>query len=157
MKQHIYVDADACPVKPEIVRVARRYDVAVTLVAASWMRIEADDRLTLEVVAGGFDAADDWIAARVGQDDLVITADIPLAARCIAAGARVLAPTGRPFTESNIGDVLATRNLLAELRGAGMETGGPAPFDARDRSRFLQAMDQAVQAMRRGQRREGPP
>ena len=128
---------------------AQRYDVAVTLVAATWMRIPQDARITLEVVGGGFDAADDWIAARVGPGDLVITADIPLAARCIAAGARVLAPTGRAFTESNIGDVLATRNLLAELRGAGMETGGPAPFDARDRSRFLQALDQAIQALRR--------
>ena len=135
--------------KPEIFRVAQRYDVAVTLVAASWMRIPADERITLEVVAEGFDAADDWIAARVVPDDVVITADIPLAARCIAAGACVLAPTGRPFTETNIGDVLASRNLLAELRGAGMETGGPAPFEARDRSRFLQALDQAVQAQRR--------
>lgn len=146
---HIYVDADACPVKPEVYRVAERYAVGVTLVAASWMRIPGDARITLEVVAEGFDAADDWIAARVGPADLVITADIPLAARCIAAGARVLGPTGLPFTEANIGDTLATRNLLAELRGAGMEIGGPAPFQARDRSRFLQALDQAVQALRR--------
>jgi uncharacterized protein YaiI (UPF0178 family) len=136
-------------VKPEIFRVAKRYDVPVTLVAASWMRIDEGPRVTLEVVEGGFDAADDWIAARVGPDDLVVTTDIPLAARCIAAGAQVLAPTGRPFTEANIGDVLATRDLLAELRGAGMETRGPAPFDARDRSRFLQALDQAIQALRR--------
>ena len=146
---HIYVDADACPVKPEILRVAQRYDVDVTLVAASWMRVAEGPRLMLEVVSDGFDAADDWIAARVGEDDLVITSDIPLAARCIAVGAQVLAPTGRPFTEANMGDVLATRNLLTELRGAGMATGGPAPFDARDRSRFLQALDQAVQALRR--------
>jgi uncharacterized protein YaiI (UPF0178 family) len=136
-------------VKPEIFRVAKRYDVGVTLVAASWMRIDEGPRVTLEVVEGGFDAADDWIAARVGPDDLVITADIPLAARCIAGGAQVLPPTGRPFTEANIGDVLATRDLLTELRGAGMETRGPAPFDARDRSRFLQALDQAIQALRR--------
>jgi uncharacterized protein len=138
-------------VKPEICRVAERYDVAVTLVAASWMRVGTDARITLEVVGGAFDAADDWIAAKVTPDDLVITADIPLAARCIAAGAHVLAPTGRPLTASNIGDVLATRNLLSELRGAGMVTGGPAAFDARDRSRFLQALDQAVQALRRSQ------
>ena len=97
----------------------------------------------------GFDAGDDWIVARVTPDDLVITADIPLAARCIAAGAQVLGPMGRPFTESNIGDVLATRNLLADLRGGGMETGGPAPFEPRDRSRFLQALDRAIQASRR--------
>ena len=146
---HIYVDADACPVKPEIYRVAQRYEVRVTLVAASWMRIPTDANVALEVVAEGFDAADDWIAARVAPNDLVITADIPLAARCVAVGAQVLGPTGRPFTESNIGDMLATRNLLAEMRGAGMETGGPAPFEPRDRSRFLQALDQAVQALRR--------
>jgi hypothetical protein len=136
-------------VKPEIYRVAQRYEVGVILVAASWMRIPTDASVTLEVVAGGFDAADDWIAAQVAPNDLVITADIPLAARCVAAGARVLGPTGRPFTEENIGDALATRNLLAEMRGAGMETGGPAPFEPRDRSRFLQALDQALQSLRR--------
>jgi uncharacterized protein len=115
------------------------------------MRIPPDVNVELEVVAEGFDAADDWIAARVAPHDLVITADIPLAARCVAAGARVLGPTGRPFTEENIGDALATRNLLAEMRGAGMETGGPAPFEPRDRSRFLQALDQAVSdLLRRG-------
>jgi uncharacterized protein len=145
----IYVDADACPVKPEVYRVAQRYEVGVILVAASWMRVPGDANIMLEVVAEGFDAADDWIAARVGPSDLVITADIPLAARCVAAGARVLGPTGRPFTEENVGEALATRNLLAELRGAGMETGGPAPFEPRDRSRFLQALDEAVQALRR--------
>ena len=128
---------------------AQRYDIGVTLVAASWMRTPAIPAIRLEVVAEGFDAADDWIAGRVTPGDLVITADIPLASRCIAAGAQVLGPTGRPFTEANIGDVLATRNLLAELRGAGMETGGPAPFEPRDRSRFLQALDQAIQALRR--------
>ena len=127
---------------------AQRYEVGVTLVAASWMRTPASPAITLEVVAGGFDAADDWIAGQVTAGDLVITADIPLAARCIAAGAQVLGPTGRPFTEANIGDALGTRNLLAELRGAGMETGGPPPFHARDRSRFLQALDQAIQALR---------
>ncbi len=128
---------------------AQRYEIGVTLVAASWMRTPASPAIRLEVVAEGFDAADDWIAGRVTPEDLVITADIPLAARCIAAGAQVLGPTGRPFTEANIGDVLATRNLLAELRGAGMETGGPAPFEPKDRSRFLQALDQAIQALRR--------
>jgi len=136
-------------VKPEIYRVAQRYEVGVILVAASWMRIPTDTNVALEVVAEGFDAADDWIAARVGVSDLVITADIPLAARCVAAGARVLGPTGRPFTEENVGEALATRNLLAEMRGAGMETGGPAPFEPRDRSRFLQALDRAVQSLRR--------
>lgn len=145
----IYVDADACPVKAEIVRVAGRYQVGVTFVAASWMRLPEAPGVALEVVADAFDAADDWIALRVAPHDVVVTADIPLAARCLEAGARVLGPNGRPFTADNIGDVLATRNLLADLRGAGQVTGGPAPFGAKDRSRFLQALDQAVQASRR--------
>jgi hypothetical protein len=146
---HIVVDADACPVKPEVYRVAERYGLEVTLVAASWMRVPADPRVTLQVVEQGFDAADDWIAERAGPASIVITADIPLAARCLAKGAYVLGATGRVFTEENIGDTLATRDLLATLRGAGEVTGGPAPFDARDRSRFLQALDQAVHAVRR--------
>ena len=146
---HIVVDADACPVKAEVYRVAERYALEVTLVAASWMRVPVDERVRLEVVDAGFDAADDWIAERVGPASIVITADIPLAARCLARGAYVLGPTGSPFTEANIGDVLATRDLLATLRGAGEVTGGPPPFDARDRSRFLQALDQAVHAVRR--------
>jgi uncharacterized protein YaiI (UPF0178 family) len=101
----------------------------------------------------GFDAADDWIAAHAGRDDIVITADIPLAARCLALGAYALGHTGRRFTESNIGDAVATRNLLSELRGAGLDASGPPPFDARDRSRFLQALDQAVHALRRAKGR----
>ena len=145
----IYVDADACPVKPEVYRVAERYDLSVTLVAHSWMRIPSDPRLSLEVVDQGFDAADDWIVEHAEPNDIVITGDIPLAARCLERGATVLGHTGRPFTESNIGDAVATRNLLAEMRGAGIESGGPAPFDARDRSRFLQALDRAVHALRR--------
>ncbi len=145
----IYVDADACPVKPEVVRVAQRYGLGVTFVAGSWMRVPGGPDVVLEVVDRGFDAADDWIAARVAPGDLVVTADIPLAARCLAAGAGVLGTTGRPFTEANIGDALATRNLLAEMRGAGIEAGGPPPFDPRDRSRFLQALDRAIHAPRR--------
>jgi uncharacterized protein YaiI (UPF0178 family) len=146
---HVFVDADACPVKPEVYRVAERYDLEVTLVAASWMRLPANGRVALQVVEHGFDAADDWIAERAGPASIVITADIPLAARCVAAGAFVLGTTGVPFTEANIGDTLATRDLMATLRGAGEITGGPAPFDARDRSRFLQALDNAVHAVRR--------
>jgi len=146
---HIYVDADACPVKEETYRVATRYGIPVTLVAGSWMRIPSRPQLTLEVVDQEFDAADDWIVAHVGKGDVVITSDIPLASRCIERGAQVLSPTGRPFTASNIGDALATRNLLSELRGAGLDSSGPPPFDSRDRSRFLQALDQAIQAMRR--------
>jgi len=136
-------------VKQEVYRVARRYALGVTLVAGSWMRVPGGPDIALEVVDQGFDAADDWIVAHVVPDDIVITADIPLAARCLAGGAHVLGPTGRPFTESNIGDALATRNLLAEMRGAGLESGGPPPFDPQDRSRFLQALDRAIHALRR--------
>jgi uncharacterized protein YaiI (UPF0178 family) len=146
---HIYVDADACPVKPEVYRVAERHGLPVTLVAGTWMRIPSLPNLSLEVVGQSFDAADDWIASHAGKGDIVITSDIPLAARCLERGARVIGNTGHPFTESNIGDAMATRALLSELRGAGLETGGPAPFDPRDRSRFLQALETAVQAMRR--------
>ena len=135
--------------KQEVYRVARRYALGVTLVAGSWMRVPGGPDIALEVVDQGFDAADDWIVAHVVPDDIVITADIPLAARCLAGGAHVLGPTGRPFTESNIGDALATRNLLAEMRGAGLESGGPPPFDPQDRSRFLQALDRAIHALRR--------
>lgn len=150
----IYVDADACPVKPEVYRVAKRHGVGVTLVAGSWMRVPPGQDIVLEVVGQGFDAADDWIASHAGTGDVVVTADIPLAARCVANGARVLGTTGRPFTEENVGEALATRNLLADLRGAGLETAsGPPPFDPRDRSRFLQALDQALHALRR----EGGP
>jgi uncharacterized protein len=145
----IYVDADACPVKQEVYRVAQRYGLGVTLVAGSWMRIPSGADIALEIVDQGFDAADDWIVAHVGADDIVITADIPLAARCLERGAYVLGTTGRPFTEANIGDALATRNLLSELRSAGIESGGPAPFDSRDRSCFMQALDRAIHALRR--------
>ena len=121
----------------------------MTLVAASAMWIPSSPGLTLVVVDQGFDAADDWIVAHAGRADIVVTADIPLAARCLERGAYALGPTGRPFTESNIGDVMATRNLLADLRGAGLDASGPPPFHARDRSRFLQALDRAVHTQRR--------
>ena len=150
---HIYVDADACPVKQEIYRVAERYDLRVTLVAGGWMRIPSAPNLSLEVVDQGFDAADDWIVAHAEPSDIVITADIPLEARCIERGAYVLGPTGRPFTESNIGDAMATRNLLSEMRGAGLDSSGPPPFDSRDRSRFLQALDRAIHALQRAKDR----
>jgi hypothetical protein len=152
---HVFIDADACPVKEEVYRVAERYALEVTLVAASSMRIPPNARIALQVVEQGFDAADDWIAEHAGPASIVITADIPLAARCIAKGAYVLGTTGVPFTEANIGDTLATRDLMASLRSAGEITGGPAPFQPRDRSRFLQALDNAVHAVkRRGERRE---
>jgi uncharacterized protein len=136
-------------VKQEVYRVAQRYGLGVTLVAGSWMRVPSGPDIVLEVVDQGFDAADDWIVTHVAPDDIVITADIPLAARCLAGGACVLGTTGRPFTEANIGDALATRNLLSEMRSAGIESGGPPPFDPSDRSRFLQALDRAIHALRR--------
>lgn len=147
---HIYVDADACPVKAEIYRVAGRYRLEVTLVANSRMRLPNQEGVRMEVVKGGFDAADDWIAGQVEADDIVITADIPLAGRCLKRGARVIGTSGRPFDENNIGEALATRDLLSELRDAGERTGGPPPLTGRDRSRFLQRLDEAIQAIRRG-------
>jgi uncharacterized protein YaiI (UPF0178 family) len=145
---HIYVDADACPVKQEVYRVAKRCGLDVTLVANSWMRVPEERWLKLEVVGEGFDAADDWIVEHVEADDIVVTADIPLASRCIKEGARVIGTTGKPFTENNIGSALATRDLLSELRGAGEITGGPPPIERRDRSRFLQELDQVIQSIR---------
>lgn len=148
---HIFVDADACPVKKEVYRVARRYNLFVTLVANSLMRIPDEPWIILEIVDDGLDAADDWIAEHVQPSDIVITADIPLASRCLKAGARVIGPTGNPFTEDNIGQVLATRDLMAELREAGKISGGPPPLTNRDRSRFLQKLDEVIQSIRRKQ------
>jgi uncharacterized protein YaiI (UPF0178 family) len=146
---HILVDADACPVKDDVLRVAARHALPVTFVAGSWMRITEGERVRLEVVDPSFDAADDRIVEHARPGSIVVTADIPLASRCLARGAQVLGTTGRPFTEDNIGEVLATRTLLADLRGAGETTRGPAAFTARDRSRFLQALDRMVHAARR--------
>lgn len=145
----IYVDADACPVKEEVYRVARRYGLSVTLVANSRMRVPEDEGIELVVVGEGLDVADDWIAEHAGAGDIVITGDIPLAARCLAGGSRVIGTTGNPFTEDNVGDALATRGILAQLRSVGEPTSGPAPFAKRDRSRFLQALDAVVQSIRR--------
>jgi uncharacterized protein YaiI (UPF0178 family) len=144
---HIFVDADACPVKDEVYRVAQRYSLAVTLVANSWMRVPQNKFIRLEVVSDGFDAADDWIAEQAAQDDIVITADIPLANRCLTKSARVLGPSGKPFTEDNIGSALATREILSELRDLGEIGGGPPPFSKRDRSLFLQQLDQIINAV----------
>ncbi len=146
----IYVDADGCPVKEEVYRVARRYGLTVYVVANRHQRTPSDDLVRPVVVGGAFDAADDWIAERAGPGDVVITADIPLAARCLERGARVIGPRGDPFTGDNIGEALATRELMDQLRQMGMQTGGPKPFDKRSRSRFLQALDQVIQAVRRG-------
>ena len=145
---HIFIDADACPVKPEVYRVAHRYKLAVTLVAGARMRIPDSDEITLRVLEQGMDVADDWIVEHLETNDIVITADIPLAARCVARGAYVLGHTGKPFSDDNIGPALATRNLLWELRQLGEVSGGPPPFNKRDRSRFLQALDKAVNEIR---------
>jgi uncharacterized protein YaiI (UPF0178 family) len=146
---HIFIDADACPVKNEVYRVAERYCLEVTLVANSSMRVPDDQRITLEVVGNGFDAADDWIVENVKPHDIVITADVLLAGRCLKQGARVLGTSGKPFTEANIGSAIATRDLLSDLRGAGEITGGPPPLTKRDRSLFLQKLDEAIQSIRR--------
>ena len=146
---HIFIDADACPVKQEVYRVASRYHLNVTLVTNSWMRVPDEQWIALEVVENGLDVADDWIVEHVQPYDIVITADIPLASRCLGQGACVIGPTGKPFTDKNIGQAVATRNLLSELRGAGEITGGPPPLKKSDRSRFLQQLDEVIQSIRR--------
>ena len=148
---HIFVDADACPVKQEVYRVAGRFHLQVTLVANSRMRIPSETWIDLQIVADGLDAADDWIEEHAQSGDIVVTADIPLAHRCLKKGAQVIGPTGKRFTEDNIGRSVATRNLLSELREAGEMTGGPPPLKKRDRSRFLQQLDEVIQFIRRRQ------
>lgn len=146
----IIVDADGCPVRKEIFRVAGRYGLAVTLVANSWMRTPLEEWIELVVVGADFDAADDWIVDRIARNDIVISADIPLASRCLKKNARVVSPRGRIFTEDSIGEALASRELLSDLRDMGTMTGGPPPFGKRDRSRFLQRLDDVILAVRRG-------
>jgi uncharacterized protein YaiI (UPF0178 family) len=144
---NIYVDADACPVKQEVCKVARRYRLQVILVSNSRMRVQEPDIASLVIVDGALNAADDWIVEQLAAGDIVITADVPLASRCVKRGARVLAPTGFEWSDDNVGSALATRNLLAELRDAGAMLGGPPPFQPRDRSRFLQSLDQIIRAL----------
>jgi uncharacterized protein YaiI (UPF0178 family) len=148
----VLVDADSCPVKDEVYRVAERYQWHVTLVSNSWMRTPREDWVELVIVRdqGQLDEADDWIAERAEEGDVVVTEDIILASRCLPQGARVLSPRGKVFSEATIGEALATRELMADLREAGAVTGGPAPFEKRDRSHFLQRLDEAIQAIRRG-------
>jgi uncharacterized protein len=145
----IFIDGDGCPVKEEIYRVAKRYGLKVILVSNSPMRTPQGDWLEIVVVDGQFNAADDWIVEHGGADDIVISGDIPLASRCLEKGAQVLGPTGRVFTGESIGEALASRELLSHLRDLGTITGGPAPFGKRDRSRFLQRLDETIQAIRR--------
>ncbi len=144
----IYVDADACPVKDEVYKVARRYGLQVAVVANAPLRVPADPLIEL-VVRPGFGAADDWIAEQAGPGAVVVTADVPLAARCLAKGALALGPKGHRWTDRDIGNALATRDLMEGLRRCGVRTGGPAPMTPKDRSRFLSKLDEAVNAVRR--------
>jgi uncharacterized protein len=150
----IYVDADACPVKDEVYRVAERHllkgtALRVYVVSNTPIAVPRHPDIERVVVAAGMDAADDWIAERANAASIVVTADIPLAARAVKTGAQVLAPTGRAFTQDSIGMSLATRNLMDSLRSAGAVTGGPKPFAPRDRSNFLSALDQAIVRLKR--------
>jgi uncharacterized protein YaiI (UPF0178 family) len=145
----IFVDADACPVKPEIYRVAERYGLKVFVVANAFMAVPRSDMIERVIVAEGPDIADDWIAGRATENDIVITADIPLAGRCVKKGAAVIGPTGKPFTEDSIGMALATRDLLTDLRSAGATTRGPQPLSRQDVSRFLSALDLAATRLKR--------
>ena len=151
----IYVDADACPVKDEIYRVAARHGIGVSVVAGQFIRVPQDPLIERVAAGSAMDAADDWIADRAGPGDIVVTSDIPLASRCVKAGAEVLAPNGKPFTEQSIGMTLAVRNLMTDLRSSGEVTGGPKSFAARDRSAFLSALDQAIRRIQR-RRAEAP-
>lgn len=143
----IYVDADACPVKEEVYRVAQRYGLRVVLVSNAWLRVPNEEWLELVVVGAELDAADAWIVEHVSGDDIVVTADILLAALCLEKGAGVLGPRGCPFTEDSIGGALATRELMSQLREMGEVSGGPPPFEKRDRSQFLQALDRMINAV----------
>jgi len=145
----IYIDADGCPVKDEVYRVAQRYGLKVWVVANDWLRVPEDPLVTRTIVSQGLDRADDWIAQRIGRGDVAITTDVPLAARCVKQGARALAPNGRAFTADSIGSDLATRNLMTSLREAGEVRGGGRPFSKQDRARFLGALDGAIQAIKR--------
>lgn len=145
----ILVDADACPVKEEIYKVAFRHAVPVTIVSNSPIRIPAHELIDRVVVGDGFDAADDWIAERAAPGTVCITGDILLADRCLKAGAVVIAPNGRPFTASSIGGAIATRAIMADLRAGGDPVGGPAPFGRADRSRFLSGLDEALVRLKR--------
>lgn len=145
----ILVDADACPVKAEVYRVAERYGLKVFVVSNALVAIPRSPLIERVIVGDGFDAADDWIANRAGPRAIVITADIPLAGRSLAAGAMAIGPTGKPFTKDSIGMAMATRELMQQLRAMGDVTGGPKPMAGRDKSRFLSALDEAVNRLKR--------
>ncbi|RIA37185.1 hypothetical protein DFR49_3062 [Hephaestia caeni] len=149
MTVRILVDADACPVKDEIYKVAWRHNVPVTIVSNSRLRVPDHPLIGGVVVGDAFDAADDWIAERSDPAAIVVTADILLADRCLKVGATVIAPTGKPFTANSIGGAIAVRAIMADLRAGGDVIGGPAPFSKTDRSRFLQALDTALVRLNR--------
>ena len=155
MSVRILVDADACPVKEEIYKVAYRRAVPVTIVANAHIRVPPHPLIERVVVSDGFDAADDWIAERTAADTVVVTADILLADRCLKAGGTVLSPTGKPFTTASIGAAVATRAIMADLRAGGDQLGGPKPFAPADRSRFLQSLDEALVRLKRVARGAG--
>ncbi len=145
----IFVDADACPVKDEVYRVAGRYGLKVFVVANAFINVPKDPLIERVIVPAGPDVADDWIAERAGPSSIVITQDVPLADRAVKAGAEVIGNTGRAYTAASIGMALATRNLMDDLRSAGQTTRGPRPFSPKDRSEFLMALDQAVVRLKR--------
>ncbi|NWG24669.1 MAG: YaiI/YqxD family protein [Pseudorhodoplanes sp.] len=145
----IYVDADACPVKNEVYKVAARHGLKVFVVANSFIAVPRDPMIERVVVRAGMDEADNWIAARAGRGAIVVTADIPLAGRVVKTGGKAIAPDGREFSEDSIGMTLATRNLMDELRSAGAVTSGPKPFSPRARSEFLSALERAIVRLRR--------
>jgi uncharacterized protein YaiI (UPF0178 family) len=153
----IFVDADACPVKDEVYRVATRHGLKVYVVSNSHLFVPPNELFERVTVPGGFDAADDWIVEKAAAGDIVITSDIPLAERSLLKGARVLDPKGNTFTEETIGDALATRALMEMLRQSGQIGGGPAPFAKADRSRFLSKLDETIHAVKREQARKGTP
>ena len=150
MTVRILVDADACPVKDEVYRVAYRHEVPVTIVSNSRMRVPEHPLVSRQVVSDAFDAADDWIVGETGPASIVVTGDILLAERCLKLGARVLSPTGEPFTASSIGAAVAMRAIMADLRAGGDVVGGPKPFTNANRSRFLSRLDEAIVALKRG-------
>lgn len=149
MTIRILVDADACPVKEEIYKVAYRYTVPVTIVSNSPIRVPSHELIDRIVVSDRFDAADDWIAERASPGVVCITADTLLADRCLKQGATIIAPNGKPFTANSIGSAIATRAIMADLRGGGEQIGGPPPFGKTDRSRFLQALDETLVRLKR--------
>lgn len=146
----IYVDGDACPVKEEVLRVAARHELITHLVSNRWLRVAESALVRRVVVTDGFDAADNWIAEHADKGDIVVTADIPLASRCLKSGAAVLGPSGKPFSEANIGMALAMRELKSQLRDLGEIRDQHASFSKQDRSNFLQALERVVQTLRRG-------